>query len=110
MDTDAAATPYSITPGNWDDNAMTSTLNIDKDRFTTVTTLTCKITFAQADVTDPLETSTTVHIRGEGVTLWTLYNHTNWLFKTINFNQKHLCNVVKTVLKKHTTVIFIKKS
>jgi hypothetical protein len=55
--------PYSISPGSWTSNAITSTLNIDKSKYKELTSITCKIVFAQSEITDPLETTTAVHFR-----------------------------------------------
>ena len=67
--TTGADSPYGITPGSWLDNAITSTLTIDKTKYPEVKSITCKITFSEADVTDPLETTTAVHFRGQEIAL-----------------------------------------
>ena len=62
-------TVYTESPGSWDGSAKTSTLAISSELATGETAITCKLTFADADVTDPIETATTVIKRGKKVIL-----------------------------------------
>ena len=58
---------YTITDhaSGFTDNADSSVLKIDLTKITDVTGITCRITFANSKVTDPIETSTNLHYRGE---------------------------------------------
>ena len=57
--------PYTEDAGTWENNTVTSVLSIDDTLTTGETAITCKVTFdGDADVTDPLQTVTTVIKRG----------------------------------------------
>ena len=55
---------FSLTPGTWEDGTKTVTdkLNINLNKLTDATSVTCKLVFDGLD--DPLETKTTIHKRG----------------------------------------------
>ena len=65
--TDDTTDAYTIEDkdGGFKDNEDESVLTIDLTKITDVTVITCKITFAASDVTDPISTKTNLHYRGE---------------------------------------------
>ena len=64
----SSGSAYSITPGSWSsvDNSITSTLNIDKSKYTDVVTFTCVLTFTDTFPGSDagLQTLTALHFRG----------------------------------------------
>ncbi|KAL5251233.1 hypothetical protein ACHWQZ_G016815 [Mnemiopsis leidyi] len=65
--------PYTTSPGTWENNAVTATLSIDKEKYKEIASITCKVIFSPADITDPLETTTAVHFREISVQSETTY-------------------------------------
>ena len=65
ISSDTTDDAYTEDAGTWLDNAITSVLSIESTLATGDTAITCKVTFdGNADVTDPVQTATTVMKRG----------------------------------------------
>ena len=64
IDSQATDDAFTEDPGKWEDNGVTSVLTINTELIADVTKVACKATFSDDAVTDPLETATNVHIRG----------------------------------------------
>ena len=58
---------YTEDTGSWTGNKITSYLTIDNSLITDVIAITCKVSFEDDTVTDPISTSTQVNIRGKAL-------------------------------------------